>query len=77
MTHGVGNVLMGDYGTGPFVVKILESRYEFPHDVVLHDLGTPALGATLFFADYDVIILIDVVNAIATQVKCPSTAKSN
>jgi hydrogenase maturation protease len=38
---GVGNVLMGDDGIGPFVLKILESRYEFPPNVVLHDLGTP------------------------------------
>lgn len=27
---GVGNVLMGDHGIGPFVVRVLESRYEFP-----------------------------------------------
>lgn len=27
---GVGNVLMGDYGIGPLVLKILEARYEFP-----------------------------------------------
>jgi hydrogenase maturation protease len=62
---GVGNVLMGDDGIGPFVIKILESRYEFPAKVVLHDLGTLGLGITSFFADYDVIILIDAVNAKA------------
>jgi Ni,Fe-hydrogenase maturation factor len=27
---GVGNVLMSDDGIGPLVLKILESRYEFP-----------------------------------------------
>ena len=59
----VGNVLMGDDGIGPFVLKILESRYEFPSNVTLHDLGTPGLGITSFFADYDVIILIDAVSA--------------
>ncbi len=37
---GVGNILMGDDGIGPFVVRILEARYEFPPNVVLHDLGT-------------------------------------
>jgi len=62
---GVGNVLMGDDGIGPFVIKVLESRYEFPGHVALHDLGTPGLGITSFFADYDVIILIDAVNAKA------------
>ena len=59
----VGNVLMGDDGIGPFVLKVLESRYEFPPNVVLHDLGTPGLGITSFFADYDAIILIDAVSA--------------
>jgi hydrogenase maturation protease len=55
----VGNVLMGDDGVGPYILKILESRYEFPSGVVLHDLGTPGLGITSFFADYDAIILLD------------------
>jgi hydrogenase maturation protease len=62
---GIGNVLMGDDGIGPFVVKILESRYDFPDNVVLHDLGTPGLGITSFFADYDSVILIDAVSAKA------------
>jgi len=59
----VGNILMGDDGIGPFVLKILESRYEFPSNVVLHDLGTPGLGITSFLADYDAVILIDAVSA--------------
>lgn len=59
----VGNVLMGDDGIGPFILKILESRYEFPPCITLLDLGTPGLGITSFFADYDAIILIDAVNA--------------
>ena len=59
----VGSVLMGDGGIGPFIVKILESRYEFPENVVPHDLGTPGLGITSFFVDYDAIILIDSVSA--------------
>ncbi len=62
---GIGNVLMGDDGIGPFVVKILEARYEFPGNVVLHDLGTPGLGIASFFADYDIVILIDAVSAKA------------
>jgi len=62
---GIGNILMGDDGIGPFVLKILEASYDFPPNVVLHDLGTPGLGITSFFADYDVIILIDAVRAKA------------
>jgi hydrogenase maturation protease len=59
----VGNILMGDDGIGPFVLKILESRYEFPSNVVLHDLGTTGLGSASFFSDYDAVILIDAVSA--------------
>ena len=59
----VGNILMGDDGIGPYILKILESRYEFPANVVLDDLGTPGLGITSFFSDYDAIILIDAVRA--------------
>ena len=60
---GVGNVLLGDNGIGPFVLKILESRYEFPPEVVLHDLGSPGLDIPSFFVDYDAIILIGAVSA--------------
>ena len=60
---GVGNVLMGDDGIGPFVVKVLESRFEFPQHVSLEDLGTPGLGITPFLSDYRAIILIDAVSA--------------
>jgi len=59
----VGNVLMGDDGIGPYILKILESRYEFPENVTLLDLGTPGLGITSFFADYDSLVLIDAVSA--------------
>jgi hydrogenase maturation protease len=60
---GVGNVLMGDDSVGPFILKILEFRYEFPPDIVLHDLGTPSLGITSFFSDYKAIILFEAVSA--------------
>jgi hydrogenase maturation protease len=62
---GVGNVLMGDDGIGPFVVEVLHSLYDFPSNVALQDLGTPGLGITCFFADYDAIILVDAVSAKA------------
>jgi hydrogenase maturation protease len=67
----VGNVLMGDDAIGPYILKILESRYEFPTNVVLDDLGTPGLGITSFFSDYDAIILIDAVRADG----CPGDLK--
>ncbi|HUL33655.1 MAG TPA: hydrogenase maturation protease [Candidatus Eisenbacteria bacterium] len=60
---GIGNVLMGDDGVGPYAIKLLEARYEFPEEVRLEDLGTPGLGITAAFAEYDSIILIDAVSA--------------
>ena len=59
---GVGDVLMGDDGIGPFIVKIPESMYEFT-EVVLHDLGTPGLDTTSFFANDHTIVLLHAVNA--------------
>jgi hydrogenase maturation protease len=60
---GIGNVLMGDDGVGPYTVKQLEARYEFPEHVELQDVGTPGLGITSVFSEYDAVILIDAVNA--------------
>jgi hydrogenase maturation protease len=60
---GIGNVLMGDDGVGPFTVKMLEARYKFPKQVELQDVGTPGLGITSVFSEYDAVILIDAVNA--------------
>jgi hydrogenase maturation protease len=60
---GIGNVLMGDDGVGPYAIKLLEARYEFPNQVELQDLGTPGLGITAAFSEYDAMILIDSVSA--------------
>lgn len=60
---GIGNVLMGDDGVGPYTVKQLEARYEFPEQVELQDVGTPGLGITSVFSEFDAVILIDAVNA--------------
>jgi hydrogenase maturation protease len=60
---GIGNVLMGDDGVGPYTVKMLEARYKFPKQVELQDVGTPGLGITSVFSDYDAVILIDAVSA--------------
>lgn len=60
---GIGNVLMGDDAVGPYAVKLLEARYEFPENVRLDDLGTPGLGITAAFAEYDALILVDSVSA--------------
>jgi len=54
---------MGDDGVGPYTVKMLEARYKFPKQVELQDLGTPGLGISSVFSEYDAVILIDAVSA--------------
>jgi hydrogenase maturation protease len=60
---GLGNVLMGDDGFGPYVIKTLEALYEFPADVSLIDAGTPGLDLSPFLMNADVVILVDAVRA--------------
>jgi hydrogenase maturation protease len=62
LVAGLGNVLMGDDGAGPWVIKYLESRYRFPSHVVIMDLGTPGLNITSFVSGYDLIIFVDTVH---------------
>jgi hydrogenase maturation protease len=56
---GIGNVLLGDDGVGPYVLRLLESQYEFGNDVELADLGTPALDLTHQILGLRSLILID------------------
>ena len=43
---GIGNVLLGDDGIDPYVIRLLESQYAFGENVRVVDLGTPALDLT-------------------------------
>jgi len=56
---GIGNVLLGDDGVGPYVVSLLEERYCFPDYVEVVDFGTPSLDLLEHVADADAVILID------------------
>lgn len=56
---GIGNVLLGDDGLGPCVVRLLESEYEFGDDVEVADLGTPALDLTHRIVGINTLILVD------------------
>ncbi len=60
---GVGNVLMGDDGLGPYVLRTLEAHYEMPADVWLFDAGTPGLDLTLFLDGLDALLVVDAVKA--------------
>ncbi|HZQ25542.1 MAG TPA: hydrogenase maturation protease [Terriglobales bacterium] len=56
---GVGNVLLGDDGVGPFVTRLLASRYEFESGVEIEDLGTPALDFIDNLLGLDALIVVD------------------
>src|SRR6266508_490834 len=60
---GIGNVLMGDDGFGPYVVEALGARYEFPDNVSVIDVGTPGLDLAPFLIGADAIIVIDTVRS--------------
>jgi len=58
---GLGNVLLGDDGFGPFVVELLRTRYVFPPEVELLDLGTPGLGLISYLHGHDAVVIVDAV----------------
>lgn len=58
---GIGNVLLGDDGVGPYLVRLLESQYEFAANVEVADLGTPALDLTHRIVGLHSLILVDAV----------------
>ncbi len=60
---GIGNVLLGDDGVGPHVVRLLESRYEFDQDIEIADLGTPALDLLHRIAGRNAVIFVDCVSS--------------
>jgi len=56
---GIGNVLLGDDGVGPYGARLLAARYEFDDGVEVADLGTPALDLIDQISGKDAVILID------------------
>ena len=63
--YGIGNLLMGDDGIGPAVVRFLDTQFAFPDGVVVEDLGTPSLDLPSYLVDRDVVIFVDAVAADA------------
>ena len=63
--YGIGNILMGDDGVGPAVVRHLSSNYSLGAGVVLEDLGTPSLDLPSYLIGFDTVIFIDAVAADA------------
>ena len=59
---GIGNILLGDDGVGPYIVRRLDSTYSFDEGVELEDLGTPALDFIDHIAGLDALIVVDSVD---------------
>jgi hydrogenase maturation protease len=59
---GVGNVLLGDDGVGPYVVHLLEHYYHFEDGVSVCDLGTPGLDLVGHLSGIDALILVDAIS---------------
>ena len=62
LVAGIGNVLLGDDGVGPFVAQWLNASYSFPEGVEVEDLGTPALDFIDRIVGLDALIVVDAVN---------------
>lgn len=56
---GIGSVLLGDDGVGPYVAGVLEAEYGFEDGVSVVDMGTPGLDLVAHLSGIDVVILID------------------
>jgi len=56
---GIGNILLGDDGVGPYAVRTLEASYEFGPTVQVLDVGTPALDFIDNLIGLDALILVD------------------
>jgi len=57
---GIGNILMGDDGIGPYLARVLEAQYDF-EDAQVADLGTPVLDFPDHLDGSAVILIIDAV----------------
>ena len=60
---GLGSILMGDDGVGPYCLEVLKGTYEFPENVHLVELGTPGPEFGHILLDWNRLIVIDSVEA--------------
>ena len=59
---GIGNVLLGDDGVGPYIARFLDAHYTFEPGIEIADLGTPALDLIDQISGRDAVILVDSVS---------------
>src|SRR5919204_921998 len=55
--NGLGNVLMGDDGFGPYVAKCLEAWYAWPDGVELVEMGTQGLDLTPYVRGVEALVV--------------------
>jgi hydrogenase maturation protease len=60
---GLGNVLMGDDGLGPAVIRAFEDAYDAGPNVDLVDVGTPGLDLSPWLTDADRVVIVDTVKS--------------
>jgi hydrogenase maturation protease len=60
---GLGNVLMGDDGFGPTVVRAFSATHVVGPDVEVVDVGTPGLDLMPWLYDADRVIIVDTVKS--------------
>jgi hydrogenase maturation protease len=60
---GLGNVLMGDDGFGPYVARRFADQYQPGSAVEVIDLGTPGLDLTPWLTDAAHVIVVDTIRA--------------
>lgn len=61
LVAGIGSVLLGDDGIGPYVIRSLEANYVFDEGIEIEDLGTPALDLIDHITGLDALIVVDAV----------------
>jgi len=59
---GLGNVLMGDDGFGPYVAKLLEGWYDWPEDVQVTEIGTQGVDLTPFVRGFESLVVVSSVH---------------
>jgi hydrogenase maturation protease len=62
LVAGIGSVLLGDDGVGPYAVRCLQAKYVFEERIEIEDLGTPALDLIDHIAGLDALVVVDAVN---------------
>lgn len=58
---GLGNVLMGDDGFGPFVARQFHARYDYPEWVSVTDAGTPGLDLIPLLDEATAVVVVDTI----------------